>query len=254
LKENIKDLRGRIRVNVIKKGTKTKQRVTKKDDIYYCLLFGSNDTRRLRNFIYSTPSNLKMIRKWEKMQKAGTINIALFERKFRSFEDARRFVRKLGLKSWGEWERYCASGQRPEDIPFYPKRTYITEYKDAKDWLGVSRWSFKKARGFVRALGLKTEQEWCQYCKSGKKPQQIPREARDTYKQEWRGMKDWLGTSWWSFDKAKKFARTLCLRTATEWYEYCKNNKKPEHVPTYVYDIYKSQWTNWNDFLGIKSQ
>ena len=46
------------------------------------------------------------------------------------------------------------------------------------DWLGtgtVARRlrqyrSFKEARAFVRSLGLKSEAEWCAYCKSGKKP------------------------------------------------------------------------------------
>ena len=30
--------------------------------------------------------------------------------------------------------------------------------------------SFKKARAFVRSLGLKSQAEWRDYCKSGKKP------------------------------------------------------------------------------------
>ena len=34
--------------------------------------------------------------------------------------------------------------------------------------------SFKKARAFVRGLGLKSEAEWRDYCKSGKKPDDIP--------------------------------------------------------------------------------
>ena len=32
------------------------------------------------------------------------------------------------------------------------------------------------------------------YCKSGKKPENIPMAAEDVYKNEWKGLGDWLGT------------------------------------------------------------
>jgi hypothetical protein len=54
---------------------------------------------------------------------------------------------------------------------------------------------FKKARALVRSLGLKSVAEWSAYCKSGKKPDDIPASPRQTYLNEgWAGMGDWLGT------------------------------------------------------------
>ena len=38
-------------------------------------------------------------------------------KQFRDFESARKFVRELGLKNYKEWQEYCKSGDKPEDIP-----------------------------------------------------------------------------------------------------------------------------------------
>jgi hypothetical protein len=65
----------------------------------------------------------------------GTYFIANHKRKFRSYDDARDFVRKLGLESQNEWKRYCKSGQKPNDIPTHPDRTYRN-----KDWLPENGW------------------------------------------------------------------------------------------------------------------
>ena len=43
---------------------------------------------------------------------------------------------------------------------------------------------FESARDFVRKLKLKSKEEWIEYCKSGKKPDDIPSDPWDVYK-EW---------------------------------------------------------------------
>ena len=44
---------------------------------------------------------------------------------------------------------------------------------------------FESAREFVRSLGLKSQKEWMEYCKSGNKPDDIPAAPWSTYK-EWK--------------------------------------------------------------------
>ena len=44
--------------------------------------------------------------------------------KFRDFESAREFVRKLNLKNFTEWREYCKSGNKPDDIPTAPWTVY----------------------------------------------------------------------------------------------------------------------------------
>lgn len=70
------------------------------------------------------------------------------------------------------------------------------------DWLGTGRVanrdrkyrSFSSARKFARSLKLKTYSEWVKYCKSGKKPDDIPNTPWIVYRSTgWKGMGDWLG-------------------------------------------------------------
>jgi hypothetical protein len=60
--------------------------------------------------------------------------------RWRSFEEARRFARGLGLKSFAEWREYCKSGEKPYDIPAYPNEVYAVpsgEWRSWGDWLGT---------------------------------------------------------------------------------------------------------------------
>ena len=45
-------------------------------------------------------------------------------KKFRDFESAREFVRALNLKNAKEWNEYCKSGNKPDDIPSNPSSIY----------------------------------------------------------------------------------------------------------------------------------
>ena len=115
-------------------------------------------------------------------------------KEFRDFESAREFVRSLKLKTDNEWREYCKSGTRPYDIPASPNTTYKNKgYLNLGDWLGTGTVahkdkvfrSFTEAREFVRSLHLKGNKEWREYCKSGKKPDDIPAHPWDVYK-EWK--------------------------------------------------------------------
>ena len=133
----------------------------------------------------------------------GTGSVALGA-DWRSFKKARAFVRRLGLKSKTEWREYYKSGKKPADIPASPNIIYAEAGwarlgRLVRDWqarhtLRQYR-SFKKARAYVHRLGLKSRTEWREYCKSGKKPADIPANPNRTYAEDgWAGYGDWLGT------------------------------------------------------------
>ena len=181
---------------------------------------------------------------------------------WRSFEDARAFARKLGFKSQKEWK---ALGQRPNDIPMAPKEVYADAgWKGWADFLGTGRrrpgdvWpSFKKARAFARTLRLGSETEWRAYCRSGKRPNDIPSKPDRIYT-EWKGWGDFLGTgrrrlsdSWRSFEEAREYARKLELGSIKEWRVYSPSGKRPNDIPANPDTIYaNSGWNGWSDFLG----
>jgi superfamily II DNA or RNA helicase len=199
----------------------------------------------------------------------GTGHIATRLRKYRSFQDSRTFVHDLNLNSNWEWLDYCKSGKKPDDIPANPNRTYKDEgWSDVGDWLGTGNIaprlreyrSFQEARAFVHNLNLSLYSEWWDYCKSGKKPEDIPSNPQKTYNDKgWSNMGDWLGTGkiaprlreYRSFQEARAFVHNLILNSLIDWRDYCKSGKKPEDIPSYPSETYKNKgWSSMGDWLG----
>ena len=56
--------------------------------------------------------------------------------KWRSFDSARKWVRRQNLKSNKEWRQFIKSGKLPNDIPRSPSRLYKQDWKSWGDWLG----------------------------------------------------------------------------------------------------------------------
>ena len=100
---------------------------------------------------------------------------------------------------------------------------------------------FEEARKFAHSLAaINTLKEWVDYARSGKLPNDIPRDPRNAYKNKgWKGMGDWLGTGYvatfrrqyLSLAEVKDFARSLKIKTQHEWRKYCKVNKLPDNIP-----------------------
>ncbi len=182
-----------------------------------------------------------------------------------TFEKSRKFVHNLNLKNRYDWNEYCQSSRKSKHIPSNPNQVYKKEWKGIGDWLGTGVpfgrqkyfRSFDDARKFVHGLRIKNQKEWFEYCKSGEKPDDIPNVPRSAYKKEWKGVGDWLdnGSSrrykFRSFEDARKFVHGLKFRNAIEWGTYCKSGKKPEDIPQSIQQIYKNKgWNGWGDFLG----
>ena len=196
----------------------------------------------------------------------GTGNIAPKDMQFRSYDSAKRFVQSLGLKSRTEWNVYYKSGKKPDDIPTNPSSSYKKEWKSWGDFLGTGNIannygdyrSFNSAKKFVQSLKLKTQREWELYCKSGKKPKNIPIHSNSSYKKEWKSWGDFLGTGniapkdmqFRSYDSAKKFVQSLGLKNLREWGTYHKSSRRPSNIPSNPRKIYKKEWKSWGDFLG----
>jgi hypothetical protein len=116
------------------------------------------------------------------------------------------------------------------------------------DWLGTGTIAprlrvyrpFKDARAFVRRLGLKSGDEWRDYCNSGKKPADIPNTPNNVYaKADWAGMGDWLGTGFVArhlrqyrpFKEARTFVHNLSLKSKDEWRIIVSQARKPMIFP-----------------------
>jgi hypothetical protein len=120
--------------------------------------------------------------------------------------------------------------------------------------------AFQEAREFVRGLNLKSQAEWVRYCKSGKKPHDIPTNPNVVYRQAgWRCYRDWLGsektvknrTAFLPFYNAREYVRELKLNSYADWCDYYKSGKKPKNIPSSPARTYKDQgWNGFGDWLG----
>ena len=204
----------------------------------------------------------------------GTGAIAPQFKKFRSFIEARTFVRKLGIKTYSDWQRYI-TGNIPEltplppDIPNAPHHKYKNQgWQGYGDFLGSGKRNFldfEDARNFVKKLKFKTVVEWRKFIKSGEKPLYIPSTPERVYKNKgWINFSDWIGSDrianqnrvYRDFKNAKSFVHKLGLTGQSEWRKYCQGNiaslqSKPDDIPAAPNYIYRNLgWINWGDWLG----
>jgi superfamily II DNA or RNA helicase len=202
---------------------------------------------------------------------------------FRSFEDSRRFARSLKLRSKSEWAEYCRGAVTgkpplPRDIPKDPRSYYgDQDWTSWGDWLGTGAVatfnrrfkSFAQARAFVHKLRLTSRSDWSRYCKTGLPgkpplPPDVPAAPSRTFKDEWRGWGDWLGTGtvavfnrkYRSFGSARRFARSLRLASVGEWRAYAAgvlngSPRKPHDIPSNPNNVYAGEgWSGFSDWLG----
>ncbi len=129
---------------------------------------------------------------------------------------------------------------------------------------------FARARAWARSLGLRNEHEWRAMCRGersgvGRRPPFIPASPARIYRDRgWRSWGDWLGTGTISnrrrvflpFREARKHARTLALRNASEWQAYRRGERRdlpapPAELPRSPLGAYRHDgWRGWDDFLG----
>lgn len=209
-------------------------------------------------------------------------------RAFRSFEDARKFARTLGLTSSELWIKYCQGHfphlpPKPRDIPVNVARKYhsqgfagMNDFLNAKEHRRLKRLNnvrpFEEARAFVHSLNIRNLREWHQYVKGNlpgydPKPNDIPNSPDLIYKGEgWNGYGDWFGTytlapfkrRFRSFESAREFARKLGITSSEKWIQYCKGKMphlppKPKDIPTNVARKYRDEgWKGYKDFLNSK--
>jgi superfamily II DNA or RNA helicase len=190
----------------------------------------------------------------------GTGVVSHKERIYKSFKEAKIFVITLNLKTEAQWVEYAKSGKKPDDLPKAPMHVYKDKgWNGIKDWLGIDFKSFKNARKFAHSLGFDSRKQWDEFCKSGKKPDNIPGKPNRFYKNKgWLGIEDWLGYSRWNFRRfkeARAFVRGLGLNSVKEWYSYSSSGKRPKDIPSNPNKIYKDLgWKSEGDWVGISTR
>jgi len=191
------------------------------------------------------------------------------KKKFVEYSQAKKFIRSLGLKNQNEWNTFCKTDKKPEDIPNYPNESYSnTGWTSWGDFLGTGYIQtakreyrkFEQVKKFVATLNLKNQREWIDFTKSKDFPKNIPKKPHHVYKN--KGWSDWgnfLGTGYIytgkrkykSFEEAQNYVRSLQLKSQRSWNSYRISGQKPEDIPSNPNLIYKNKgWNGWGDWFG----
>ena len=183
---------------------------------------------------------------------------------FLPFEEARRFVHTLNLKTQQEWISYVKSGNKPSNIPSKGDSKYKGQWKGFGDWLGTGRiadqhkefLSFEDSMEYVRSMKFKTQEDFRLYCESAKITN-ITTHPERRYKDQWKGWSYYLGNEnkykreLRPFEDARSFVHTLNIKNVVEWNKYCRSGNKPENIPADPKPQYlKSGWISMGDWLG----
>ena len=196
----------------------------------------------------------------------GSYNVATQKRKFKSYEDAKKYIHKQKIENAQPgWRNYQKSNKRTADIPSQPDGYYKNKgWKGWKDFLGpsyvpkgvrlrghyVDYLEFKK---FVLSKSIKSHMDWVRYCAKNKRPKGITTDPQSIYKNNgWKGWDSLLDKYFYDYKKAKKTIKKFNLKTSYEWEEFIKKNNISKHIPRAPEHYYKKNkgWKGWKDFLG----
>ena len=196
-------------------------------------------------------------------------------KKFLPYEEAIKFSRKLGLLSINSWKKFSSSIERPKNVPSEPHITYknkgwinydewlnISENKNKSEFDKIGKFvSYLESKEFVKNLGLKTHSDWKRFCKYGNRPNYIPSEPNNTYKNSgWESWSVWLGSTLYKqefleYNEAVNISSSMGLRNISEWTQFCKNENFPNNIPKTPSDVYKNNgWVDWYEWLGNESK
>lgn len=125
--------------------------------------------------------------------------------------------------------------------------------------------SYEDAKTYVHKLSFKNRVQYLEWASSDQKPDDIPKRPNTAYKNEWEkngGWGGWLGTgkianqivTYLPFEEAREFARSLNLKSNSEWGLFAKSDKRPKDIPASPSKTakYKKYWKDWGDWLGYE--
>jgi hypothetical protein len=235
-----------------------------------------------RKFVHTL--HLSSARQWKKYCKSGNKPIDIpsqpyavyknkgwvnwsdwFGKSFLSYDDAKKDVQKLGLRSHTEWVKFRQSGKRPKNIPSNPSDFYKKEFKGYGDFLGTGTianqnrefLSYDNTKKIIKKYKIHTQKEYRNLAKIGKLPKNFPRDPQKSY-EEFQSWGDFLGTGkianqnreFLSYERAKDEVRKLGITTLRKWQNAVSIGSIPKNIPTLPSRTYKKEWMGWGDFLG----
>jgi len=206
----------------------------------------------------------------EQLRQQIEISISNFvgRKNYRSFEEAREYIKTLNFNSYKEFRNWSQSANKPTDIPSAPDQKYrFKGWVSWSDFLGHNYIAtskrkskdFLSARAYIRSLKFKSNKLYKAWCKTSDRPQNIPVNPNITYKGNgWISWSDWLGNNaknfkrnFRSYSEAKVYIQSKRFIKLSDFKRWAKSLDRPKDIPSNPNAIYKGRgWVDWQDFLG----
>ena len=127
----------------------------------------------------------------------------------------------------------------------------MTEPHNTK-WL-----SYQQASEWAQSQNIMTCDQWTECCAAGL-PEGVPADPQTVYGDEFVGWHEFLGVQlsrdgrkvFWSYERARDWARSAGVRDEKDWREKYKNGLIPQGIPSRPGKPYKDKFNGWGDFLG----
>lgn len=197
-------------------------------------------------------------------------------RYYLSYNDAKAFVRTLGLKHQYEWKLYtdCPKSKfyynyagdlcirKPITIPVNVQKHYSdsNEWVSWYDFLGTEEkknYLLSELSDIAKQNKIKYATEWRSFAKANNLPiyvDVISPSSSNWVTGEWVDWKYFLGlhhtkTKILSYDEAKQFIKSLKFNTLSE-FQLWWDKEKPTYIPKNLYRYKKQEHFDINDFFG----
>jgi superfamily II DNA or RNA helicase len=201
----------------------------------------------------------------------GTGNVAPQNMEFLSYEEAKKIVHPLSIKTQKDWFIYAKSYSFNKKLPSDPNGYYrrLGNWISWGDFLGTGTiasqnmefLSYEEAKKIVHLLNFKSQRDWFEYIKSSNFDNRLPKSPYNSYSRtnEWKDWGDFLGTGnvapknmeFLSYEEAKKIVHPLNLNSFTQWKNYTKSLNFDNRIPKAPHIVYRfDSWISWGDFLG----
>eukprot|EP00898_Chlorokybus_atmophyticus_P005760 jgi/Chlat1/6185/Chrsp42S05732 len=189
--------------------------------------------------------------------------VVMVNMNYRCFEEARAYVRTLGLRTVTEYRRWSRSGSRPADFPSDPYKAYIEHgWETWMDFLGSTRERYltlspptssppnnnTEDNSFISDSGggSPTSVREASITQHNSHPPHSPHSHSDLTPTQHHHHHSFL-----PFHEARAYVWKLGLSTQAEYRAWRKGAHRPPNVPTAPDKIYLHRgWISWPDFLG----
>ena len=199
----------------------------------------------------STYKNLGWV-SWSSFLNNNTISTKL--KKFISFEEAKKLLRKLKIKSYEDYFKVYSK----YNLPRSPVNVYKKKYKGWNDFVGTgSFYNYDQAKKILSKFKLRNMWEYQKLLSQNDNlRERLPKTPGGVYLKtgEWKGWPDFLNKEgFYNIQEAKNIVQKFNFSSAFKMekeFDFQKFPKMPKNPKGY-YKL-RSVWKGWPDFLGKK--